>query len=187
MLIDLPPQPSDPVADIIATINGNAPGMFELRPGIYRIGHFGGTGFLREFEHYPNFSDNRGAYGVCDNIEQLLTNYPELEYSDREFVVTVNTVRRDKQPEHGGWRWHKWGEYIGIQNSQCEYLYDEPTVEEVMVYHIYERIDYNAMSTNELREAYRNRYFCNFDSGDRRWQGDSEGAVRGVLLKIFQG
>ena len=33
-----------------------------------------------------------------------------------------------------GWRWHKWGPYIGTQDPQCEYLADEPEIKEVFVY-----------------------------------------------------
>jgi hypothetical protein len=38
----------------------------------------------------------------------------------------------------GGWRWHKWGPYIGTQEPKCEYIHDEPEIEEVFTYHVYE-------------------------------------------------
>lgn len=118
----------------------------EIQPGVYEIGHFGGTSFLEDYEHYPEFgseegeNDYRGPYGVCDSIEQLLAKYPELEAEDREFVVTLSPIRKAEQYPQGGWRWHKWGEYIGTQQPTCEYIFDEPTIELVYVYHIYERV-----------------------------------------------
>lgn len=82
--------------------------------------------------------DIRSNYGVCDNYEQVLNQYPELQNSNKKFVVSLTPMTKSEEPESGGWRWHKWGEYIGEQNPTHEYLYDEPEIEEVFVYHIYE-------------------------------------------------
>ena len=109
----------------------------ELRQGVYEIGHFGGTNFMRGYEQYPETTV--GPYGVCDSVEQLLAACPELEDRGREFVVTVTPVCKDDEPDYGGWRWHKWGKYIGTQNPQCEYIRDEPSIDEVLCFHIYER------------------------------------------------
>ena len=81
----------------------------------------------------------RGSYGVCDSVDNLLEVYPELVTSEREFVVNLCEVRKDEQPDEGGWRWHKWGEYIGNQIPTTEYIYDEPLIEQVFCYHIYEK------------------------------------------------
>lgn len=129
----------DSIYDMIASLHGNDPTPKEIQPGVYEIGHFGGTSFLGEFERYPDLEIS--PYGVCDNINQLLTACPELETSDRKFVIALTSVQRKKQSSEGGWRWHKWGPYIGKQNPQCEYLYDEPEIEEVFCYHIYEQIE----------------------------------------------
>jgi hypothetical protein len=52
-------------------------------------------------------------------------------------------VIKANQSHEGGWRWHKWGEYIGKYEPQYEYLYDEPEIEKVYVYHIYEKCALN--------------------------------------------
>ena len=123
---------------MIAFINGNSVKAKALQTGVYQIGHFGSSDFLRGYNEYPDLTI--GPYGVCDSVEQLLKACPELEADkDRRFVITVTPVTRAQQPDSGGWRWHKWGDYIGTQNPQHEYLYDEKHIEEVLVYHIYER------------------------------------------------
>jgi hypothetical protein len=138
MLIQEPSMAhTDPILAMIAGINGRSGKTKELRHGVYEIGHFGSSGFLRGYEHYPETTV--GPYGVCDSVEQLLAACPELEAPGREFVVTVTTIRKADEPADGGWRWHKWGEYIGTQNPQCEYIHDEPNIEEVLCFHIYER------------------------------------------------
>ncbi|MHA1169977.1 MAG: hypothetical protein ACTSRU_19285 [Candidatus Hodarchaeales archaeon] len=86
---------------------------------------------------WTNYRDN---YGVCDNIDQILKRYPELEQPDRYFMVTLKEIRREDQPDRGGWRWHKWGEYIGDQKSEHEYLYDEE-IDSVICFHIYEQVE----------------------------------------------
>lgn len=127
---------NDPILNIIS----GGKQSVELQTGVYLIHHFGCSNFLRGFEDYPEFGDDRGPYGVCDSLEQLLEKYPELEAPGRGFLVTLHEVKKSEQSPQGGWRWHKWGEYIGTQNPTREYLYDEPAIESVFVYHIYEKI-----------------------------------------------
>jgi hypothetical protein len=77
--------------------------------------------------------------GVADNVEQVLHKLsPLVNNMIRTFVLEITWMRKKDQSEHGGWRWHKWGEYIGTQQPTCEYLYDEPIIEEVLVYHLHE-------------------------------------------------
>jgi len=89
---------------------------------------------------YEHYTDGIDAYGVCDSVEQLLAACPELEAPGRRFVVTVTPVKRANQPADGGWRWHKWGDYIGTQNPQHEYLYDDVHIDMVLCYHIFEKV-----------------------------------------------
>ena len=114
----------------------------EHKEGMYQISHFGGTNFLAGYEHYPDFEEEEfnglACYGVCDEMDQLIEKFPALETSERKFVITFKQVVRDAEPKMGGWRWHKWGPYIGDQNPQCEYLADEPEIRHIFVYHIYE-------------------------------------------------
>ena len=79
--------------------------------------------------------EHKDNYGVCDNYQQVLNHYPELNDPNRKFILSLCKISKK---EDDGWRWHKWGKYIGIQKSQCEYIGDEPEIEEVYVYHIYE-------------------------------------------------
>jgi hypothetical protein len=129
---------TDPILAVIASINGNSGVTKELRPGVYEIGHFGDSSFMAGYDKHPETSV--GSYGVCDDVEQLLSACPELEAPGRKFVVTVTPVYKEAQSPDGGWRWHKWGPYIGTQNPQCEYLYHEPDIEQVYCFHIYEQI-----------------------------------------------
>lgn len=75
-------------------------------------------------------------YGVCDGPEQLLSLY-DFEADPRQLVIFLVEMRKEDQPERDGWRWHKWGPYVGTQNPQCEYLYDEPEIESAWTYSIY--------------------------------------------------
>lgn len=128
---------SDFIRGMIAELNGNSPRAKEIQPGVYVIGHFGSTAFLREYEHYPELSV--GPYGVCDDAQQLLDHCPELLAPGRFFIVTLTPVIRENQPPVGGWRWCKWGQYIGMQNPEHEYLYNDTHIDRVFCYHIYER------------------------------------------------
>lgn len=84
------------------------------------------------------------GYGVADNASQILDYYERLlaEYGDymnsRKFIITMSPIFRENQPENGGWRWHKWGQYIGDFKQQHEYLYDEKGIDYVWVFTILE-------------------------------------------------
>ena len=137
MLIDEPLALMwDPILGVIAAMASGGQSR-RLRQGVYEIGHFGASHFMLGYDHWPDIEPC--SFGVCDSVEQLIERIPALESSDREFVVTMNLVSRASQPREGGWRWHKWGDYIGEKEPRCEYLHDEPEIERVYVFHIYER------------------------------------------------
>lgn len=80
-------------------------------------------------------------YGVCDDWRQIFSKMadrmrPYID-SPEPFVVFVSKIAKKSQPEEGGWRWEKWGEYIGDKQPQYEYLYDEPEIDEVFVFEVY--------------------------------------------------
>lgn len=96
--------------------------------------------FLDTAEHIAWFNDPEyhPDFGVCDEPEQVFEKWPHLATSEKKFFVTFWPHSREQQPSQGGWRWHKWGEYIGVREPQYEYLYDEPEIELVYSFHIYE-------------------------------------------------
>lgn len=80
-----------------------------------------------------------GWYGVSDNLEQVLEKFKDqVEDEENKFVITMTPVHKNN--EKGGWRWHKWGEYIGTQNPEFEYLNDEEHIDLVYCYHVYQFI-----------------------------------------------
>lgn len=108
--------------------------------GIYRHdGYlFNSSGFIEE-KCTERIIDDWVNYGVCDNYTQILEAYPELiSDSSKNYVIILSTVERACQPSSGGWRWHKWGPYIGTQNPQHEYIYDDTHIDKVYCYHIFQ-------------------------------------------------
>lgn len=101
--------------------------------------HLDPWGVKLEDQFKEGAPETKSSYGVADNIEQIL-EYAQVFIQDpvRQYVIEVAPVRKEHQPESGGWRWHKWGPYIGTQAPQWEYLYDEPDIEEVWTFHIHE-------------------------------------------------
>jgi hypothetical protein len=77
------------------------------------------------------------CYGVCDNFEQIKVKYKDLIESEEKYVIALDEVIGKEQPEDGGWRWHKWGQYIGCHEPEFEYLYDEKYIDKVFVFEIY--------------------------------------------------
>lgn len=88
--------------------------------------------------------DMDSQYGVADSIDQIKEYYKVwLEDPDTKWIITVTPVFQHKENEGlgGGWRWHKWGPYIGKLKPEYIYLDDEDFGEDfqgyVLCYHIY--------------------------------------------------
>lgn len=80
-------------------------------------------------------------YIVCDTLEQAKDYWKEaINMPDRYFVISLTPIFRN--PENagkgGGWRWHKWGPYIGTFEARYEYLDDEEGIDQVLIGHLYE-------------------------------------------------
>lgn len=87
---------------------------------------------------YINYENNAWYYGVADNLEQIVDLYNKNEegWFKGNHVILCWKVKKDPNNPCSGWRWHKWGDYIGTQNPQCEYINDEPEINEAVVFSI---------------------------------------------------
>lgn len=83
--------------------------------------------FEQSFEVFaPTY--HKAQYGVADSIDQIKEYFKEeINDPNRKYFIYATPVFQDKEKKGkgGGWRWHKWGTYIGNLNPQCEYLDDE--------------------------------------------------------------
>jgi len=78
------------------------------------------------------------SYGVADNPLQAIERDRYLASKpDVTVVVFLTPIFKEDEPSVGGWRWHKWGRYVGDQNPQHEYIFDEEHIELVYVYSVY--------------------------------------------------
>lgn len=91
---------------------------------------------------YINYENNAWYYGVADSIDQIVDLYNKNEggWFKGNHVILCRKVTKDPENPCSGWRWHKWGDYIGTRNPQCEYLNDEPEIDEVFTFSIYKVI-----------------------------------------------
>ena len=91
-----------------------------------------------KLEHIYMFDDSdcNLPYGVCDNASQILEHYQPKD----DEVIILFPVIREYEPENYGWRWHKWGPYIGVHNPRYEYIYDEEEIDVVFCFSIYKII-----------------------------------------------
>lgn len=88
----------------------------------------------RKLGYHPPRLDAWSQYGVADNLHQIRRRYRHFWATERMFVLQVFMVCKDDEPKDGGWRWHKWGPYIGTQNPRCEYIAHEPKIREVICF-----------------------------------------------------
>ena len=165
MLVNLTPD-KDEIARRQEVVDENLPLMkgwkpqsdpeFYIEPGVYwacvpfNFSH-------REFKEFEGigtipFKQNFGAlldtdvnqHGVADNVAQVKEHFADqIADPERKFFIYLTPVLQDKENagEGGGWRWHKWGPYIGELEPQMEYLDDEDFGEDfthVICFHIVE-------------------------------------------------
>lgn len=141
MLRDIEIQRSNPLLGIIAMMNGNDHKCTRVERGIYEIGHFNGDAHIPKEvlkDKYPTV-EGVPEYGVCDDLANFMEKVgDQLEIDQRSFVVFMTPVLKSAQEPEGGWRWHKWEPYIGEHKPEAEYLYDEPFIEAVFCFSVYE-------------------------------------------------
>ena len=133
------------------------PLLMQYGIGIYQC-RFDHNFLHREFLEFDNMTNipfdqsyesfkpeyNKVQFGVADSVEQIKQYYKEeIDDLNRKYFITITPVYQDKKNagNGGGWRWHKWGKYIGELNPQCEYLDDEDfgdSFEYVICFHLYE-------------------------------------------------
>jgi hypothetical protein len=78
-----------------------------------------------EFYELPS---GLSTHGVVDTPQQFIERHAgELMLNERRLCVFFVHIVKDpaNRGRGGGWRWHKWGTYIGDGDPQWEYLDDE--------------------------------------------------------------
>ena len=73
------------------------------------------------------------SYGLSDNASQVIKYYNEMKAKGRfpgNHIIVMSPMGK------GGWRWHKWGTYIGKFEQRCEYFCDEEGIENVWQFDI---------------------------------------------------
>lgn len=139
-LVDIHSWRRDPVFEIIAAMNNGPQHPQRIDRGQYLIGHWN---INQLCDCITNFGDDwvdigdLPSHGVCDSPKQLLKKY-DYEVLPVKLFISFVHIRRNDQPREGGWRWRKWGPYIGEYEPQCEYLHDEPDILEVYTFSVYQ-------------------------------------------------
>ena len=126
--------------------------LFRIKRGFYITG--ANPDFIIENsikDELPNFGNTflglRGkeenwlsCYGVCDSPEQFTDRYEKrLEEDPRNLMVSFLKIKKSEEGKKGGWRWHKWGPYIGDKHPQYEHIADEDdSIQVVYCYHVRE-------------------------------------------------
>lgn len=79
-----------------------------------------------------------GRYGSADNLKQIFRHGRKFIRSELPFVLEIRMI---EQPDDGGWRWHKNGQYIGKHRNRGEYLRDTPEIPYVLTFHFHQLKD----------------------------------------------
>lgn len=145
---------------ILGVMGGGAnPKPMRLHRGVYVSSHFSFENYLRKLArgfwdlkrsdeaHFwiradvqTDDGDTFDCFGVCDSPEQFFNHKigKLIETDHGKYVVSFTKIDKGGQPPKGGWRWHKWGKYIGEKNPKFEYIYDEgPEIQEAHCYQIF--------------------------------------------------
>lgn len=114
---------------LMLSLMGGSKGTQQVAPGFF-IGPLNLNMLVEhvEVEKYPSIpgiGSYPTSYYVCDTPQQFVERYGKiLESAEGRYITFFAHIERTPG-EEGGWRWHKWGEYLGDLNPQNEYLDDE--------------------------------------------------------------
>jgi hypothetical protein len=78
------------------------------------------------------------VYGVCDSVAQFMNDYYyTIDAVEGNWIVSLEEVYRADQPKYDGWRWAKWGPYLGEEQRTSDYLVNEQFIDKVCVFNLY--------------------------------------------------
>lgn len=145
MLATAQPKGMDPLLGLVlGLVGGGRTAAGTLTEGLVEISHFSADHAYLVKESNWDEEEKYGCqfYGVADTAEQA-RKYAEEHLGKRpeRFCVFVTHVAKNpaNRGQGGGWRWHKWGPYIGTGTPTMEYLDDEEAFPDgIYVFHIYE-------------------------------------------------
>ena len=81
---------------------------------------------------YGNDFDN-DLFDQGENLVEYMNSLDE----EVKFVLLLTPIVNEHNPSNrGGWRWHKWGEYIGKHTIQYEYLDHEEGIDFVFIWEL---------------------------------------------------
>ena len=94
-----------------------------------------------EWDRWIEYTGHTAAsFGVVDHWSQL--PLAALDADPRNLLVYLGLHRRADQSPDGGWRWHRWGPYLGVHapenSTNYEYLHEATDVVEVWSYCVVE-------------------------------------------------
>lgn len=123
----------------IAYIDGNVINRNCRQHALYDNKFFRRLRNIESLKDRVKYEENCWYYGVADNVEQVVDFYNKNEEGifSGNHVIMYFDVYRHKDSPCSGWRWKKWGPYIGTKNSRAEYLNDEPEIDHVICFSIY--------------------------------------------------
>lgn len=81
---------------------------------------------LKTYFYRNDFDDE---FYLGKSLVKMIELYPEYK-----LVLLMTPHMNTKDCSWGGWRWHKWGEYIGVHEPQHEYLSYEKGIDYVLSY-----------------------------------------------------
>lgn len=76
------------------------------------------------------------SFGVADSIEQIQRYLEKVETLPEKFIVIMTPVYRKDEPSFGGFRFHKWGKYIGNHTIEQEYFYDHKEMDVLYTFRV---------------------------------------------------
>ena len=79
---------------------------------------------------YLNGTSKDEYFFEGQGLFNLIKNEPNYQF----ILLLTPIINNHDKSSWGGWRWHKWGEYIGKHNPQYEYLDHEYGIDYVLVW-----------------------------------------------------
>lgn len=79
---------------------------------------------------YLNGTSKDEYFFEGQGLFNLIKNEPNYQF----ILLLTPIINNHDKSSWGGWRWHKWGEYIGKHNPQYEYLDHEDGIDYVLVW-----------------------------------------------------
>lgn len=109
-----------------------------LTTGIYKHYYLDFDNEIKNSINRNPIFEGKKAYGLCDNYQQVLNNFKEIESNDTKYFILLKEIKKSDLKKEKEYKYSSWGGYYGDFNIKEKFFSLEKGLDIITAFHIME-------------------------------------------------